>query len=218
MQNRLKLSFVIVLTIFNSCRQEIENETTFYSNSFENIHQIFSDLPHENYRNSRVLGRFNDSDFTIKFLDMPEHNYIRLSFDLLIHDTWDGNGANLKEYPRAGGPDIWGMEIDRNWLFETTFSNQNCNSNFCLFQSYPDSYPFPHNPRTGSSSSSRGVCFWQDRTDGTSRYDIEEIIPHNKQQLELRFYSKIGNISWVDPLCDESWSIDNLRINTITLE
>ena len=33
--------------------------------------------------------------------------------------------------------------------FTTTFSNSPCFSNYCLRQSYPKSYPFENNPKTG---------------------------------------------------------------------
>ena len=89
------------------------------------------------------------------YSNVGDHDYIFLSFDLYIHGSWDGNANGFDNNDKA---DKWIMEYKPNMdlykgpefdRFETTFSNSPCWPNYCLFQSYPESFPFLNNPKTG---------------------------------------------------------------------
>ncbi|MGA9650676.1 hypothetical protein, partial [Pedobacter sp.] len=110
--------------------------------------------------------------------------------------------------------------VDGNLYINTTFSNVFCdNSGFCPPQSYPQDYPnFNNNPKSGAANSNLpGVCNLKGQTGGTTLYKITKIIEHSKASLLLQCRDQLVQTNASDPKCDESWSIDNLRVKVINL-
>jgi hypothetical protein len=109
MHNRFQhilVSFLILISLA-SCKG-LQKDTTIYRNDFEggNLSGILGGKI-EDYNGSRVIGRYSQDGFLVKVGQFTrKHNMVQISFDLYIHDTWDGNAV------KPEGPDIWIMNID----------------------------------------------------------------------------------------------------------
>ena len=225
----IKKIFLIIFLI-NSCdypelsRDELVYNNDFEGNKFEEIDGLITSF----FNGSTVIGNFNNDGFTIHLKDIGEHHYIFISFDLYIHGSWDGN---LNGFEINDKPDKWIMELDPNLdlirdpsvdKFETTFSNSTCFSNYCLRQSYPESYPFENNPKTGHSIDNLpDICTDSFFGDKTTLYKIEKGFKHSGNAVIIRFYDELYQPNAIDKdglnqsKCDESWSIDNIKVRAI---
>ena len=209
---------------------EISSDILIYENDFEN--ENFNEIDGEitsTFNNTTVLGDFNNDGFTLHLKDTGNHDYIFISFDLYIHGTWDGN---LNGFSENDKPDKWIMELDPNMdlfkdtsndRFVTTFSNSTCFSNYCLRQSYPEKYPFENNPKTGSSEVNLPKkCEKSFFGEKTSLYKIEKSFKHSGNAIVIRFYDELYQPNAIDDFgvnqskCDESWSLDNLKVRVIS--
>ena len=175
------------------------------------------------YNNTTVLGNYNNDGFTLNLNNIGPHDFIYISFDLYIHDSWDGNFNNID----PDQPDAWFLELNSdtdsgipNSVWETSFSNSVCNSVLCLKQSYPAVFPAENLPREGSSRLLPGLCSLESDFDGTTLYTIEKGFEHSGNALVIRFYDQLYQPNAVDndKRCDESWSLDNLKVRIITFE
>ena len=161
----------------------------------------------------RFLGQFSGSSGTSLTLnDLPAHTEIIVSFDLYILRTWDGNGHS--------GPDIWDLSIQGGpMLLHTTFSNTGIQAN--QKQDYPDNYPGGDNPaRTGADESNTlgftVVDYSNEVMDtvyhfyGDNNFDV----PHTEISIVLDFSGIVGS-TIVHGVYDESWGLDNVRVEAI---
>lgn len=222
------LSLLIIIT--NSCSypEMIRNELV-YENDFEtgNLSKIDGGAI-SNYNNTNVLGDFNNDSFSLFLDEIGDHDYIFISFDLYIHGSWDGNFNGFQENDK---PDKWGIEINPDMhlfkdpssnSFTTTFSNSPCWSNYCLRQSYPENYPSQNNPKTGNYRTELpSKCSNNFFGGSTTLYQIEKGFKSSGSNIVVRFYDELYQPNAIDKdgvpqqKCDESWSIDNLKIRVI---
>ena len=224
---------LFILFIINSCSYpEMTRDELVYNNDFENneLSNIDGGDVSE-FNNNKVLGDFNNDGFTLHVEDVGSHDYIFVSFDLYIHGSWDGNFNGFSENDR---PDKWIMEYKPNMQlysnssddkFVTTFSNSPCFTNYCLRQSYPGSYPDENNPKTGSFRTEMPKKCTNSFFGGkTSLYKIERTIKSTGNAIVIRFYDELYQPNAIDKdgvpqnKCDESWSIDNIKIRAIKYE
>lgn len=208
----------MLATIFSCTEEGLPTEVPFYFYNFENDYRNIDSVYISEFQGSKVIGPFNNDGFSLHWEDLPEHQYIRLTFDLLIHDSWEGNtNESGREEPDH---DAWFIEFEPHLnlqphekiYFETTFSNGLCIPAWCYTQSYPNEFPFNHKARTQSIRSLPGRCLWSDTPTGTSVYTIDKIFPHQKSSVVIAFYDRLKQDAPFDPLCEESWSLDNLSI------
>ncbi|MBU2375208.1 MAG: hypothetical protein KJ744_04580 [Bacteroidetes bacterium] len=200
----------------STCKSPKEFKQTIYENNFDT-----GDITHlsntkiSTFNQSKVLGNFNNDGFELILNQIPTHDLIEISFDLYIHDTWDGN----KTSNGIDGPDIWEMQIDGSPYIYTTFSNTICATTFCSPQSYPDDYPNNnHNPRSGAVDVLLpGFCSLKLISGGSTLYKIRKIIQHKNSSLNLKCLDHLIQTNVKPAICDESWSIDNLKIVSISL-
>lgn len=208
---------LISVCVLTSCAKEVTDDQQVYFNDFESQpSKQISNAVTETYNGTTVLGRFNASGFDLNLNDLPAHKLVEISFDLYIHDSWDGN----KTSNGVDGPDLWKMIVDGNLYVNASFSNEDCdNSGFCPPQSYPSDYPNSnHNPKTGAANPNLpGVCNLAGKTGGTTLYKITKTIEHSKASLLMQCRDQLIQTNAPDPKCDESWSIDNLRVKVINL-
>nr|MBC7613702.1 hypothetical protein [Pseudopedobacter sp.] len=210
------LFLFIIAFALSTCKLSKENRQTVYENNFDT-----GDITHlsntkiSTFNQRKVLGNFNNDGFELLLNQIPAHDLVEISFDLYIHDTWDGNKASNG----IGGPDIWEMQIDGSPYIYTTFSNADCFDGFCSPQSYPDNYPNnKHNPKSGASSLLLpGFCLLATKPGGSTLYKIKKTINHHKSSLALQCIDHLIQTNATSPICDESWSIDNLKIVSIQL-
>ena len=107
--------------------------------------------------------------------------------------------------------------------FVTTFSNSPCFSNYCLRQSYPESYPFENNPKKGNNLVDLPKKCKNSYLGGnTTLYKIEKGFRHSGNAVVIRFYDELYQPNAIDKdgvvqsKCDESWSLDNLKVRVIS--
>lgn len=222
--------YLILFIIVNSCSypEMIRNEL-IYENDFENFNlenidggDIFQ------FNNTKVIGNFNNDGFTLFLDEVGNHDYVFISFDLYIHGTWDGN---LNGFPENDRPDKWVMEFKPDMQlfkdpssdnFTTTFSNSPCYSNYCLRQSYPESYPYENNPKTGSFKTGlKKLCKESVFGAESTIYKLEKGFKSSGESVVIRFYDELYQPNAIDKngipqqKCDESWSMDNLKVRVI---
>ena len=212
------LLLISVFLISSCAEEEILVETPFYFYDFETDYTNIDSVWISDFDGSRVMGPFNNSGFSLRINDLPEHKYLRLEFDLYIHDSWEGNTNEMQlDIPDH---DAWFIEFDPHKkvkisdkvFFETTFSNGLCVSAWCYSQSYPNHYPFENNARTEALPKQiSGRCLWSDTPNATSVYTIERYFPHNEDSVVIAFYDRLKEPGGSDA-CNESWSMDNLSI------
>ena len=208
---------IILLTslIFHGCREELISDFIVYGNNFEteDANGISNYIRHE-FNGSNVLGSFHTDGFGLWLNDLPEHTFLLVKFDLLIHDAWDGNNQGID------GPDFWTLRLkdsafenkSTDYEFRTTFSTSPCGTVHCLFQSYPNQFPFLNLPDSERDGTARGRCFEINNPESTSIYKIEKYIPHANVTAFLSIFDEAKQENIKTPSCDESWSIDNLVI------
>jgi len=210
-----KLFFIIPYIFIISCNTRVSNQVVVYSNDFEasNLTDITNGVISQ-FNGSAVLGQYNNSFFTLTVNNLPKHDLIKVTFDLYIHDSWDGNK------PPPDGPDIWEMLVDGNTYINTTFSNDACKAgDFCSPQSYPLNYPNNYNnpKKDAYRTDLPGVCSEKNSPNGTTQYKIVKTFTHSNNTLLLQCLDKLVQPNTNNPKCDESWSVDNINIQAITL-
>jgi hypothetical protein len=210
-----KLLFIIPLFFISACSKNVSNEVVVYQNDFEtnDLSNITKGMI-SSYNNSLVLGQYNNDGFSLKLNNLPKHDLISISFDLYIHDSWDGN----KQAP--DGPDIWEMLINGSPFIDATFSNSACAAgNLCSPQSYPFDYPNNYNnPKTGAYRTDLpGVCGTKSDPHGTTLYKIVKTFRNSDNALVLQCLDKLVQSNTDNPKCDESWSVDNIIVKAISL-
>ncbi|MFZ4414481.1 MAG: LamG-like jellyroll fold domain-containing protein, partial [Bacteroidales bacterium] len=180
-----------------------------YFQDFENsIGSEWSDTNRFTFNGSKNLGPFIDSAIILNLNSLPAHDSVEVSFDLYIHDSWDGNIANNGS---DIGPDIFMFKINNDSLLYASFTNI---SGFP--QSYPSNYstPIVNNPRfTGCYLSNLpGLA----PGNITSLYKLSYLISNNSNNLNLQFIDKTINIA-SNHLLDESWSIDSVKVKLLNV-
>lgn len=210
-----KLLLFLCSVALLSCKTKVSNETEVYTNTFENGNLVnITNAITSKFNNTTVLGNYANGSFQLDLNNLPDHELVTISFDLYIHDSWDGNAAAPE------GPDIWKMMVDGDVYINTTFSNAECPAgNFCIPQSFPKDYPNNNNnPKAGAYRTDfPGFCLWKNKPDGTSMYKISQTFKHNKSTLSLSCLDKLAHPTGVTGSCDESWSVDNISVKTIAL-
>lgn len=206
----------LILSFFSSCKG-LQKETIVYQNDFErgNPSSIINGKT-ELYNGSKVLGRYSEGGFNLQLKDLWPHDMVQISFDLYIHDTWDGNAKGLD------GPDIWIMNIDGWSAIYSTFVNGTCNN---CSQSYPVLQPafannsfvfYPNKPNSNAIKTDLpGACKLKDTIGGTSMYRIVRTIEHRGSTLDIGCFAQLEDPDKANKNCNESWSVDNIRIKAI---
>jgi hypothetical protein len=208
---RLFAFFLLLGTV--SCVESVENQVQIYNNNFSKL-----DLANfENgrlfiWRNDTIAGYYNNEEVAVTLYDLPKHNYLKLSVELLIHDSWDGNWND-----GISGPDYWFMGIDSVDVVRTTFSNSPCVSSYCLYQSFPNDFFRQNNPKTGAIETNMpGLCQFGGFQNYTSRYRVERLIEHTDvDSIRFHMRDELKQTNSPSPKCDESWSIAKISILAI---
>lgn len=235
----MKYLLISILFIINSCAYpKLSRDELVYENDFENNNLIEIDGGSISfYNNTHVIGNYNNDGFTLHLNDLGTHDYVYVSFDLYVHGSWDGNfnGFNISDHGFEDKPDLWIMELRPDMhnyqnldfhQFKTTFSNSECWPNYCFRQSYPNTYPFENNPKKGSINTNLYeqcvITGWNNKK--TTLYKIEKGFDHQGEALILRFFDELYQPNAIDSFgnsiekCDESWSMDNIKIRVISYD
>lgn len=160
------------------------------------------------YKGNKVMGPFHNGTYVQFALNsLPEHNRLKIEFDLYIHDNWRGN-----EIPQGFDlPDYWVLEVDGSYPIFTTFANVTGQ-----FQSFPENYEAGRNPFPARGNSWAvnlpGVCAQGSSEYGTTLYKVDLFHFHTHGQVRIAFTDQMRQTL---PLCEKSWSIDNVRISAL---
>lgn len=203
--------FGLILGI-SSCVETVENEVLAYSNDFSDLNLAgFENGKLFIWRNDTLAGYYHNEEVAVNLKDLPPHNYLKLSIEILIHDTWDGNPKDS-----LSGPDYWYMGIDRTETYRTTFSNTPCESTYCLYQSYPNTYFRQNRPKTGAIQTNLpGLCLFGAFPNYTTRYRVEQLIEHTNPDVRVFLGGELRQLNSPDPVCDESWSVAGIQVFAI---
>jgi hypothetical protein len=128
---------------------------------------------------------------TLTLTGLTPHTQVRVTFDLYIIQSWDGNST-------ANGPDYWQLQQGATSLISTTFSNVGGS-----LQSFPDNYLADNLPRTGAAAINAlgyGGSF------GDSTYQLIYTFAHSGD-VALHF-----SASGLQAIADESWGLDNVKV------
>jgi hypothetical protein len=211
-----KVIVILLITFFVSCKG-VQNDTIVFQSNFEfGIPKEITGGETELYNGSMVLGRYSQGGFTLKLDSLKRHDLVRISFDLYIHDTWDGNATG------ANGRDIWIMNIDGWSTIYSTFANGECTD---CSQSYPVLQPdfingklnFAENKPNSNAIKTDlpGACALKDVKGGTSMYRIARTFEHTGSTLEIGCFGQLEDPDLENKNCNESWSVDNMKITLV---
>lgn len=151
----------------------------------------------------RFLGEFGNQSATLTLHNLPKHDTLTVSFDLLIIRSWDGNND----------PDLWELRADGELLASTTFSNGE------FPQAYPGPYPVSRmDSRTGAAKNN-SIGFQWNETDAFTRtmdsyYRLQYSFPHTASSVQLEFKALLTDA--YPFMANESWGIDNMVVQTGT--
>ena len=199
--------------LFYSCFKDLPKKQIVYQNDFEknimnglkvnNSNGLVDSVKIVDFNGTKVAGRFNNNFVYLKLKNLPDHNALKIEFDLYIHDKWDG------DYIAPGNtlPDAWVMNLDNYPFYITTFSNGPYR------QSFPANYKaggFRNPPQADAwETNMPGACALQGSANGTSLYKIVQTTSHTSDSLFLTLNDVLQP---VNSFCLKSWSIDNLTI------
>lgn len=195
-----------------SCLPTVETERVVYSNNFSELDLTgFENARLFIFQNDTISGNYHNEVVAVTIPDLPPHNYLKVTIDILIHDTWDGNPSD-----EVGGPDFWYMGFDNTEIFRTTFSNSPCESTYCLYQSYPNDYFRQNVPKSGAVRTNMpGLCLFGAFQNYTTQYAVSKLIEHSNSSVKLFMGADLIAANSPDPKCDESWSIANVEVIAI---
>lgn len=131
--------------------------------------------------------------------DLPPHQALRLSFDLYVLKSWDGDSPQY-------GPDRLRLSVSNGpTLLDASFSNNHKVEREGSYQDFPKPRSLPQTE--ARSTDTLGYDFF-----GDAIYHFEFDFPHDKPHLELDFTSNLFEGKGTN---DESWGIDNVVIETV---
>jgi len=216
------LAFFILF--LNSCISQDAEELTIYFNDYESDEQAYTAVDtayssydqisevFSNFNKTRTLGRFGTGGLTLNIEGIEEHQWIRISFDFYVHDKWEGNGL------RGNGQDVMILNIDKRNVYFSSIVNTKCQTYDCEeIQSFPNRIGEGNNKENAGieDPSLPGVCFYKDEIGGSKLIRYTEVFQHTSTNLEINIAAGIKDAG--PDLCLKSWSIDNMKISTISL-
>ncbi len=152
----------------------------------------------------RFLGRFGNDTVRLTLKDLPPHRFLRVSFELFIIASWDGAG-------KMGGVDVWRLRVEGGpRLLDCTFAEYPAPD--AGWQSFPDDYPGPqHERRTGAAEvATLGYVHQGGQVCHDGVYRLSFAIPHAAREVTFVFAAE-----GLQNLDDESWGLDNVRVEAL---
>lgn len=211
--NPLKVWVLFGLIISTtSCLPTVETEQIVYSNDFSKLDLAgFENGKLFVFQNDTIAGFYHNEEVAVNLQNIPPHNYLKVTIDILIHDSWDGNPDD-----GVSGPDYWYLGYDDTEIFRTTYSNSPCVSTYCLYQSYPNDYFRQNVPKSGAVRTNMpGLCIFGKTPNYTTRYSVSKLIEHSNPMVKVYMGGDLMQSNSPDPKCDESWSIAKIEIVAI---
>ncbi len=142
------------------------------------------------------LGPFGRTTLTLSLTSLPSHTKARISFDLFVIGSWDGNSSN-------NGPDTWELNLAGGpTLLHTTFLGAGLIPS--LFQAYPGAYPGSSFPaRTGATE----IDTLGYGSGGDAVYQLSFTFTHSASAAQFNF---VGGTT--ESISNESWGLANVTV------
>ena len=220
----INCSIYLTLLAFISCSSQDDLETLVFNHDFEDsipeISYIDStyttydkiDERFFEYNDSRNLGRFGTGGMTLNLEGLPEHQWMRISFDFFVHDKWEGNGE------RGNGEDVVIFNVDETNFHFSSIVNTKCTGQDCIaVQSFPNKINRGNNPENADVNDPflPGVCHFEGEIGGSKLIKFAYRIQHSSENVRINIAAGIKDAG--PDLCLKSWSIDNLKVSVISL-
>ena len=208
----IALLFLFGIVFFSSCADTLESEQVVYSNNFSKLDLAgFENGKLFIFQKDTVAGYYHNDEVAVNLDNLPSHNLLKVTIEILVHDSWDGNPDD-----GISGPDYWFFGVDNQEIFRTTFSNSPCESTYCLYQSYPNTYFRQNVPKSGAIQTNMpGLCIFGAFPNYTTRYSISQIIVHSNPTARIFMNSELKQLNSPDPICDESWSLAKVTVEAL---
>ena len=217
---------IIIILQLSGCLRNQPKQILLYENNFEekrlNIDStgfgpLFNITPSfkgqfNPFDGSTVFGNHGRGSIFIEFFSLPRHDYVKMEFDLYIHDQWQGNGNSDIE------PDIFILNLDESTIYYSTIINTGCQGFSCeSYQSFPDIINIRNNRENANieNSSLYGWCSWNEQLGGSKKIRITKLYPHTLNTALIHIGADLKDTG--SDLCTKSWSIDNLSISIIEI-
>ena len=183
--------------------QPAERPVTVYKNDFEKAagrHWSSAKLSTTPKGGRKFLGEFSNDTVSLKLAGLPPHRRARISFELFIIRSWDGNDA------RPLAPDVLEVSLgDGRVLLRSTFCLTTGN------QSFPDAVGQGSYPAATGAAEHRTLGFdYPTERNVNSVYKLTFLLPHTARTLTLRFKA-----SDLEPISNESWGLDNVKVEVL---
>jgi hypothetical protein len=158
------------------------------------------------------LGPFAYENTMLTLDHLPEHGRVRISFDLMIILTWDGD-ANL-DNPAPTAPDLFDVTVERGpRLVHASFTARPSSSSKTT-QSFPGRFPYDHLPPGTGAVESRTLGYQWGGSIGDGPddyvYHVERTFAHRGKSLKIAF-SGIN----LEEVANESWGMENVRVEVL---
>jgi hypothetical protein len=138
-----------------------------------------------------------DQTISLSLSNLPDHTALRLTFDLYILKSWDGDSP-------AYGPDRFILGVaDGPMLLDTTFSNNPKIGTDGSFQSYPAAKSPPWTGALSTNTLGYNRFFYD------SIYRLQYTFPHSTNRVTFNFRSSLFEGKGT---ADESWGLDNVGV------
>lgn len=133
---------------------------------------------------------------TLTLDNLPEHAGLSIGMLLAIIDSWDGNGSNA-------GPDSLVIDVDGRHVFQRVFATA----------SGTGDYDPPSGGLIGEGENF-GFSAWTDAAYDLTHESPLDFIAHTGRSARIDIYA--SGSGWQGGL-DESWAIDNLQVEMVTI-
>ncbi len=162
----------------------------------------------------QFLGRFHTDSVTLALEDLPPHSQVRVSFDLFVIHSWDGDTL-----PGVHSPDMWTLDVnDGPTLLQTTFDNHITPPySDSHVQSYPREYPYGESlPQTGAAETSTLGYVFRVSEPMDSVYHLTREFAHADRSVQLIYRAQLMHRGLLtSDVNDESWGLDNVRVEVL---
>ena len=154
----------------------------------------------------KFLGEFANDTVALSLKSLGPHQFVRVSFDLLILKSWGGTPTDND----PSGPHEWGLRVDGGpTLLHAALANA-LPSRPARMQTYPTLIPGEKLPAaTRGESNTLGYA----ELGGDTVYKMSFTFPHSDSALQLCFYAE--NLEDVE---DQSWGLDNVSVEILSAD
>ena len=165
------------------------------------------------------LGPFANQTASMTVSQLPPHARLKISFDLFIIATWDGNDRSAADNGQPIGPDFFTLSLANGpTLLRSTFSvmsDRDHLSPIASEQTYPAPIPSTPNHSGDGASAINSLGFVHRFASGTvlpmdGRYAMSFTLPHTADVVTLDFAAM--NLQGVQ---DESWGVANVKVEAL---